>query len=294
MSDSRASLEIIAPSVEEAVARGLADLGLPEEAVEVEILDAGAKGLFGLGFRQARVRLTIKGAEHRADSLVEAQAASQATASQAAASQAAAPQAAAEKAPEAQVAPAGATAPRVASAASAAADAVAKAPEAVRQAAVELDESLLDVARDTVEELLKAMKVRARVSVQMGSPEDPQDRTPVQVDIRGDDLSILIGPKAETLNALQYIAALIISKEIGHSIPLVVDVEGYRARRSQQIRQLARRMAEQAVRTGRRQALEPMPASERRLVHIELRDNPQVSTESVGEEPRRKVTIVPK
>ena len=152
----------------------------------------------------------------------------------------------------------------------------------------------MEVARDTVSELLKAMKVQAKVSVQTGHPEDPQDRTPVQVDIRGDDLSILIGPKAETLNALQYIAGLIISKEVGHAIPLVVDVEGYRARRSQQIRQLARRMADQAVRTGRRQALEPMPASERRLVHIELRNHSEVITESVGEEPRRKVTIVPK
>ncbi len=160
--------------------------------------------------------------------------------------------------------------------------------------AEEQDEFTLNVARETVLELLKAMKVRAKVTVQMGHPEDPQDRVPVQVDIRGDDLSILIGPKAETLNALQYIAGLIISKEVGHSLPLVVDVEGYRARRSQQIRQLARRMAEQAVRTGRRQVLEPMPASERRLVHIELREHPEVSTESVGEEPRRKVTIVPK
>ena len=60
MSDTRANLEIIAPSIEEAVARGLADLGLPEEAVDVEVLDSGSKGLFGLGFRQARVRLTIK------------------------------------------------------------------------------------------------------------------------------------------------------------------------------------------------------------------------------------------
>jgi spoIIIJ-associated protein len=87
---------------------------------------------------------------------------------------------------------------------------------------------------------------------------------------------------------------LIVSKEVGFSVPLVVDVEGYRLRRSRQIRQLAQRMAEQAVRTGRRQVLEPMPANERRLVHIELRDNPDISTESVGEEPRRKVTIIPK
>ncbi len=276
MSDTRANLEIIAPSIEEAVARGLADLGLPAEAVDVEVLDSGSKGLFGLGFRQARVRLTIKRDR---------------------------PQAAAT-APEAEAAPVAAVsspakAVRSAAVAPAAAEPEAAAPQAVGTAptgeeAEEVDENLLNVARDTVSELLKAMKVHAKVTVQAGRPEDPQDRTPVQVDIRGDDLSILIGPKAETLNALQYIAGLIISKEVGHSLPLVVDVEGYRARRSQQIRQLARRMAEQAVRTGRRQLLEPMPASERRLVHIELRNNPEVNTESVGEEPRRKVTIVPK
>jgi spoIIIJ-associated protein len=112
--------------------------------------------------------------------------------------------------------------------------------------------------------------------------------------VHGDDLSILIGPKAETLNALQYITHLIVGKELGRSVPLVVDVEGYRERRALQIRRLARRMAEQAVKSGRRQALEPMPANERRLVHIELRENPDVTTESVGEDPRRKVTIIPK
>jgi len=71
-------------------------------------------------------------------------------------------------------------------------------------------------------------------------------------------------------------------------------VEGYRVRREKQLRQLAQTMAEQAVNTGRRQILEPMPSSERRLVHIELRDHPEVYTESIGEEPRRKVTILPK
>jgi len=114
------------------------------------------------------------------------------------------------------------------------------------------------------------------------------------VDVRGSDLSILIGPRAETLNALQYISGLIVSKEIGRTIPLVVDVEGFRARRIEQLRQLARRMADQAIKTGRRQVLEPMPASERRIIHMELRNHPQVSTESIGEDPRRKVTIIPK
>ena len=138
------------------------------------------------------------------------------------------------------------------------------------------------------------MKVRAQVSAHYAEPEDDRSKSPVWVDLHGSDLSILIGPRAETLNALQYIAGLIASKEVGHSIPLIVDVEGFRARRIQQLRQLARRMADQAIKTGHRQVLEPMPASERRIIHIELRNNPQVSTESIGEEPRRKVTIIPK
>ena len=95
----------------------------------------------------------------------------------------------------------------------------------------------------------------------------------------------MIGPKSETLIALQYIASLIVTKELDRSIGLTLDVQGYRARREQQIRQLARKMADQAIKTGRRQILEPMPANERRWVHMELRANPDVKTESIGEDP---------
>jgi spoIIIJ-associated protein len=94
------------------------------------------------------------------------------------------------------------------------------------------------------------------------------------------------------LNALQYITSLILGKELGHWVPLLIDVQGYRLRRERQLRQIARRMAEQTIHTGRRQTLEPMPANERRIIHLELRDHPQVTTESIGEEPNRKVTIV--
>jgi spoIIIJ-associated protein len=272
MNANRASLEVIAPSVEEAVAKGLADLGLDEDAVEVEVLDAGSRGLFGLGLRQARVRLTIK---QQAPVITERPAEP--------------PLAPQMTAPEPVL-------PEVEAVEVEAADAWVETTERplARPAEGVDDEMLLRVARETVEELLMKMKVRARVTASFMAPEDEQDRSPVLVDVRGDDLSILIGPKAETLNALQYITGLIVGKEIGHSAPLIVDVEGYRARRAQQIRQLARRMADQAVRTGRRQVLEPMPANERRLIHIELRDHASVTTESVGDEPRRKVTIVPK
>ena len=254
MTEKRTNLEVIAPTIEEAIEKGLQDLGLPEEAVEVEILDEGSRGLFGIGARQARVRLIIKSKSEP------------------------------EKAAVARV--------------SRKVEAVQVAAEPAKVAAppaqdIEAD-YVLEVARDTVNELLEKMRVRANVTAEYGEPDDARSRVPVMVNVNGDDLSILIGRHAETLNALQYIASLIISKEIGRSLPLVVDVEGYRARRESQLRQLARRMADQAVKTGRRQVLEPMPANERRVIHIELRNNPEVTTESIGEDPRRKITIIPK
>jgi spoIIIJ-associated protein len=273
MNDTRASLEIIAPSVEEAVAKGLEDLGMTEADVELEVLDPGSKGLFGLGSRQARVRLTIK----------ESPSASQAPPKPAPASApvqpAVVPEAPAENPKTVEVSQGRSV------------EVQELEPQAELQD--EEDEFALQVARDTVMELLEKMKVRADVTAHYGDPDDERSRVPLRVEVRGKDLSILIGPRAETLNALQYIAGLIVGKELGRSVPLVVDVEGYRARREQQIRQLARRMADQAIKTGRRQILEPMPASERRLVHIELRSNPAVTTESIGEDPRRKVTISP-
>jgi spoIIIJ-associated protein len=267
MSEKRASLEVIAPSVEEAVAKGLGDLGLAEEAVEVEVLDEGSKGLFGLGSRQARVRLTIKAHSETEETFEGAEPGR--------------PEEVSVEAPEEE--PFEET--------DEPAELEEQAPEPELDEAQEL---ILHVARETVVELLERMGVFAEVSAHFGEPDDTRGRAPVLVDVNGKDLSILIGPQAETLNALQYITHLIVGKELGHSVPLVVDVEGYRQRRAQAIRRMARTMADQAVQTGRRQALEPMPASERRLVHIELREHPDVYTESVGEDPRRKVTIIPK
>jgi spoIIIJ-associated protein len=142
-----------------------------------------------------------------------------------------------------------------------------------------------------LEGLLEKMKVRAKVEASYIEESEDRDEPVLLLDIIGDDLSILIGRRSETLDALQYITNLIVGKELGHWIPLVVDVQGYRTRRERQLRQLARRMADQAVQSGRRQLLEPMPANERRLIHLELRDHADVVTRSVGEEPYRKVTI---
>jgi spoIIIJ-associated protein len=256
MNDNRTNLEVIAPSIEEALAQGLSELGLTENDVDIEVLDEGSRGLFGIGSRQARIRITIKSfseTEGEEPTVIE------------------------RGISEDSVNDKEAVTPVV----------------NTRSKSVQEDITL-HVAQETVSELLEKMKVNAEVSASFGEPEDARSRIPVRVEIQGNDLSILIGRQAETLNALQYIASLIVAKEMGQPVTLVLDVEGYRQRREQQIRQLARRMAEQAINTQRRQVLEPMPANERRIIHIELRDNPLVSTESIGEDPHRKVTILPK
>ena len=253
MTTHRTNLEVIAPSVEEAIEKGLAELGLSQDEVEVEILDEGTKGLFGLGSRQSRILLTVKSTPETGVGAAQEEI----------------PQPKAEPEIEASV----------------------PAEETLAQ---DDDDLVLKVAHDTVAELLEKMKVRATVSASYVEDDEFRGQKPILVNINGDDLSILIGRKAETLNALQYITSLIVGKELGRSIPLSIDVEGYRNRRQKQLKQLAHRIAEQVAQTNRSQALEPMPANERRLIHIELRDDPNVYTESAGEGERRKVVIYPK
>lgn len=265
MSQEKTTLEVIAPTVDEAVQKGLAQLNLSQDAVEVEVLDAGSKGLFGLGSRQARIRLTLKSSGTPGGLPAIKPAPSSQSAQVEAETKIFAEPQAAQAASDVQASSEG------------------KAPE-------EMDETLA-TAVSVVSELLEKMTVRANVSASYHSAEDEEDEQAVLVNIEGNDLSILIGRRSETLNALQYITSLILSKRLDHWVQVMIDVQGYRARRERQLRQIARRMAEQAVHTGRRQVLEPMPANERRLIHLELRDHPGVETESIGDEPNRKVTI---
>jgi spoIIIJ-associated protein len=242
MPEQRPSIEIIAPTIDEALARGAAELGVAPEALEVQVLDEGGKGLFGLGLRQARVRLTLKG-----------------------------------EAGSGSVADKDVAAPRIVAAPSETSDE---------------DEEALQVAQDTLHELLERMGVEATIRARWGEPAGDDAPRPAFLDLHGGDLSILIGHRGETLAALQYITRLIAGKELHRPMPIVLDVEGYRARREGQLRQLAQRMAAQAIEQGRTMTLEPMPANERRIIHLELRDHAQVMTESIGEGDHRKVTII--
>ncbi len=251
MPEKRTTLEKIASSVEEAITEGLNELGRSQEDVEIEILDEGNKGLFGLGARQARVRLTLRAAEQPTPTKETIE----------------------EAAPEKEMA--------------------ANNEPAQDNGDAESDPTLT-TAQQIVSELLEKMGVKAKVTAEYVFADDSYGRPPIRINITGDDLSILIGRKAETLDALQYITKLILGKELEYAVPIIVDVEGFRARREDQIRQIANTMARQVAKTGRSQSLEPMPAHERRIAHIELRDHPDVFTESTGEHNRRKVVIHPR
>jgi spoIIIJ-associated protein len=152
----------------------------------------------------------------------------------------------------------------------------------------------LQRARTVLEDLLEHMHVSADVAASYGQAEAEADGQVIVLDVRGDDLDPLIGRRGDTLAALQYITRLILSKQFSRNVDVVVDVQGHKQRREEQLRRMARRMAEQAAQRQRVMSLEPMPANERRIIHLALRDHPDVTTESVGDGDRRKVTIVPK
>jgi len=248
MTEERTKLEVIAPSIEEAIEQGLQQLGLTEADVDIEVLDEGKKGLLGLGTRQARVALKIKLPSEQVNVADR------------------------EGKPQVEISEKD------------------QAPAEVKQIAPDDEPDEVVIAREAISILLENMKVSADVSVHLGDADNNRVQ-PVLIDIEGRDLSFLIGRKAETINALQFITSLIVGRELGRWVPLQIDVQQYRKRREDELRKLARRIADQVSSTGRAQSLEPMPPNERRIVHIELRDHPTVETESKGEDPKRKVVV---
>ncbi len=157
------------------------------------------------------------------------------------------------------------------------------------------DQEEAEIAQSVMLELLELMGLEnVQVKVERATPAPGEKNPPWVLNVRGKDADILIGRRGETMDALQRVTRLIVGREMSSWVHLVVDVEGFKARRADSLRRLALRMADQVVETDRRAVLEPMPPHERRVIHVALRDHPQVFTESVGEGNRRKVTIIPR
>ncbi len=131
------------------------------------------------------------------------------------------------------------------------------------------------------------------VTCSVRTADDPEVGGPI-IDISGDDSGLLIGRRGQSLQSLQFIVNLIVRKEFGESVRVVLDVERYRQRREASLRDMAFKVAERVTQTGRGITLEPMSAADRRIIHLSLADRDDVSTESVGFGEERKVSIFPK
>lgn len=156
----------------------------------------------------------------------------------------------------------------------------------------EADRSSVILAKEMLQRILDLLGVSASVDLKESSSSAMTGRASIALDISGEGLGILIGRRGQTLSSLQYLVYLMVSHQMRARVHLSIDVEGYRERRREALRNLALQMAERVKATGNSAALEPMPASERRIIHLALQDYAGVITQSVGEGESRKVTIL--
>ncbi|GIV85001.1 MAG: single-stranded DNA-binding protein [Candidatus Roseilinea sp.] len=269
------AIEVSAPDVESAIAQGLQQLNLIRAEVKIEVLDEGNRGVLGIGAKPARVRLTPF-AE------LEMQ-------------QTAAP--AAVTPPVADAAPPSPAAEGLPPAAPQAVESSAVAPpppEAAVAPKIEGEELALTLVRDILRRMgMKHYDVKAHSVVPANSDEEPSIWIDVTLGNTHDE-EMLLSHQREGLNALQTVVQTMWSHRTRSSLRVNVDVNGYRRRRERQLINMARRLADKVVASGKPITLEPMPANERRIVHMALRDRPGVFTESFGEGSSRKVQIKPK
>ena len=267
------SVEVSAKSVDEAIDDALEELGLKRQQVEIEILTAGKPGLFGIGGEQARVRVTAL-EEGTARPMAEPEEEEE---EEDTARPLAQPEEEEEEdtaRPLAQPAMAG------------------EEPAEIEIKDVSSPE--VDLASDHLSQLLAFMEIDGEISVR--TPETPGDglgRASAVLDVNGDDLGLLIGRRGTTLAALQYMINLMVSRNMGSRVLISLDIEQYRRRREDSLTGLAQRMADRVRQSGRSLTLEPMPAGERRIVHLVLAEDSAVTTGSVGEGDGRKVVIYP-
>jgi len=146
--------------------------------------------------------------------------------------------------------------------------------------------------RDVVKVVTEILETLLELLGVTGNVEVLSDEIPLALNIEGDDLGILIGRRGQTLASLEHITKLMVAGRLKAWLPLRIDVAGYKKRRRDSLQRLALYLAEQVKSRRRAMTMEPMPADERRIVHLTLADNPDVTTHSIGEGESRKVVIL--
>jgi spoIIIJ-associated protein len=311
--------EFTGKNVEEAIRGAMKEFGADLGDLDIEILSQGSRGILGVGSDEARILAAPKSAVAEATSLRAEPAPEPAVD--------AGPEVTGTDAnePAAEETDAGGMTPVMADAAEAPAPAsgrsrgrgrsreprAAREPRAPREArsaesrngdsrpeprpfvpAKPMDElsdaerATVDEAKGILEELLRLMELPGSVEVTMGTEA-------AKLNVVGDDLGVLIGRRGEKLASLQHIVNLIVARREGQLNRIMVDVENYRGRREDQLRDVADRAAKRVAQSGKIIQLEAMPAMERRIVHLALAEHESVRTQSVGVEPNRRVVILP-
>ena len=205
-------IEITAGTVEQAIEKAEAQLGLSRDQFKVEVIREGRSGILGVGGREAVIRVS-------STTLAE--------------------------------------------------------------------EDVVSRVTEVLDTLLGLMGAQGKVEVL-------SDELPLALNIEGDDLGILIGRRGQTLVALEYVTKLIVVQRLKAWVPLTIDVGGYKKHRRDSLQKLALYLAEQVKSRRRAMPMEPMPADERRIIHLALADHPDVTTQSIGEGESRKVVILPR
>lgn len=267
-------MEFTAKTEDEAIAKGLAHLGLDRDDVSVEILDRGKTGFLGIGSVPAKVKLTYEAPDEPEPAPAPAAEVKPAPAPQPEKPRAPRPERPAPKAePKPQPAPkADKPAPK-------AEPAPAPAPQGERA-----DDDVADAIVKFQTGLFQHMGVEA-------APVVTRDGDTYQVVLEGEDMGALIGHRGETLDAIQQLTGYAVNKGRSHRVRIHVDAEGYRARREESLNRLARKTAGKVVKYRRNITLEAMNAYERHVIHTALQDYPGVSTFSTGTEPNRRTVV---
>ncbi len=259
------SIEVHGKTTDDAIAKGLAELGLERDDVSVEIIERGKKGVFGIGAVEAVVRLSYETPDEAPKP---------------------APKPAAKPAPAAPKA----AAPKPAPTPKPAAPKPAPAPkaESPKPAAADYTRPEGSQAEQT-EAFLKGLL--AHMGVQADIAISPRENGGLDVQLSGEHIGAVIGRRGETLDAIQYLTNYAVNRGSDRHGHINVDAENYRSKREDSLVRLAEKMAEKAIKYKRSMALEPMNSYERHVIHAALQDYEGVTTSSIGTEPNRRVVV---
>lgn len=290
------SIEATGKNVKDAISKGLAELGCDSSDVDIQVIEMGTPGLFGMFGKPAKVRLSVK-EKNTIDIEMPVLSLDQPSGKR---KEKAKDKPKAEKKPEAPK-------PETQSAAEdkPKAEKKKRAPKAPKPetaaeptepaAPVVEEEPFVAMAEDQLSETAKkARSFLSGLTEHMGVPAEiavSETEEQLRMVLSGENMSILIGRRGETLDALQYLTSLNVNRAREDYLRVSLDTENYRAKREEALRKLAVRMAGRCKKSGRRVALEPMNPYERRILHSALQGDPEVTTHSEGEEPYRRVII---